>query len=1330
MKRSPLFLAALALAPHLCAALPTFRSAPVPEGWILVKGQSDLGAVRNARPAAPMELCTETPVALPIEANFDLRVAPGDSLMIVARENALESKETKPLLSFMVRMAETGKAQISVQAGGEPMKTTAIHQRGWTSILKPTGALTYGWRFPKVKNLWDELDRKEVGATYATLVPFEERVMHLRMVLATGRCQIWLDDRFVAEETVPLPAHAHFALAFPAKSNAQVLSARFEQPIETGRFTPVRLSHWSHAKAALPAEEAVAVSQIEGVPAALAPERNALNLGDSLYRYRRTSGSGPNASYVEANASWPGAFDIDPASLTFRVPYRNYQTAWLVAWLEEAPGAVPRGTFRFYRPAGGYPAQTDFEITPEAIARGEVKPLKQTTASGKALYLVRVPLDTQGLYGMRDLEGQFLDFELSKPVVLGRSYPDPIYYGFHPAGPRSSVRVAGITLEQASFEMEIKPRQTAFVFEQPQKPVLDVAVKNTGPSVLDAKVTLVTRSYDSSEKTSLSKTVRIPAGQTLTPELTPDLKKLGWHELSFSVEAAGVSRRATLSTVLLPPNTRSYGEHDNETRFGTWNLLGHYTPIRPAAADPNGENEQMLAMLRKLGLRRISISNGWVTEELAKKYDFLPVGPHTVINVVYRWKKDDLEAQDKMVAVELAAMKDLARQEKRPTYFYGGEWHVGKLAQYAAWPYYTGDGDRDLNEEERRMVDQQVPIFTKIGRALHKDFPQSRLFLQWGAPLGTLAHIRGGIPKDVVDGYGMDAPMFELLPELSNMTGSINNLWYFRQEIKRLGWPNLPMRWCEGPFFPTNPGALSEEDQMNSQVRYLLLGMCYGVDAFESGIVPFDAGNYYGAEHYGAGVFHRIPLVCPKPAVAAIATMTSMLCGAERAGNVETGSLTDYCVAFKKAADNRHVFALWRVQGEVPATLSVKGGGAPVLTDSMGNTTTLKVVDGKIRFTITPTPKWLTGVDAVESIQLGEAVFPEKPAPHAMPLVEFSVAKWEYDGGPDPDYATHHFSVRRITDPALRAEFGQGEEGHPDALAIVLPAGPADKPMATRYGALKLKKAVPIAGKPAALGVWIKGNSSWGRVVYQLKDAKGETWISHGTKDDWNCDDPHAWSYVSFNGWRYVRFPLPSSHPWDSARGLDTTWWASRGGDGVVDYPLSLEKILVEARNEVPWCGEMRPVTVRAYKLGGLTVEYEGEPEMKPAFLTRYSQKLPVPAWTGPSDNPIARLKAAGVDEAPDIREFTEPKQFNDGRRMLIHFEAKPERTYNLYLSIYPDGRGADLLKAGVKADEQVVGFRPGVDMYLFLTELDAKKNESKPSKPFKLVTQDNFAEK
>ena len=32
-------------------------------------------------------------------------------------------------------------------------------------------------------------------------------------------------------------------------------------------------------------------------------------------------------------------------------------------------------------------------------------------------------------------------------------------------------------------------------------------------------------------------------------------------------------------------------------------------------------------------------------------------------------------------------------------------------------------------------------------------------------------------------------------------------------------------------------------DQMDYQIRYLLLGLSYGIDQFEAGMVPFDAGN-------------------------------------------------------------------------------------------------------------------------------------------------------------------------------------------------------------------------------------------------------------------------------------------------------------------------------------------------------------------------------------------------------------------------------------------------------------------------------------------------------
>jgi hypothetical protein len=175
---------------------------------------------------------------------------------------------------------------------------------------------------------------------------------------------------------------------------------------------------------------------------------------------------------------------------------------------------------------------------------------------------------------------------------------------------------------------------------------------------------------------------------------------------------------------------------------------------------------------------------------------------------------------------------------------------------------------------------------------------------------------------------------------------------------------------------------------------------------------------------------------------------------------------------------------------------------------------------------------------------------------------------------------------------------------------------------------------------------------------------------------------------------------------------------------------LTLEKIIVEARNEVPCLGEMKLVPERSYKLSHLIAEYDSEENLTPAFLTRSRLRAPLPVWNGPAENLLAKLNLEGTGPAPELREFTEPTHFNDGRRMIIAFDEQEGLKYNLYLSIYPDGRGADLLKAGVRSGEQVIGLKPETPMYLFLTSAGADKMESKPSKAFKLITHDNFAEK
>jgi hypothetical protein len=616
---------------------------------------------------------------------------------------------------------------------------------------------------------------------------------------------------------------------------------------------------------------------------------------------------------------------------------------------------------------------------------------------------------------------------------------------------------------------------------------------------------------------------------------------------------------------------------------------------------------------------------------------------------------------------------------------------------------------------------------------MREKFPQAKLFLQWGSPLGTYAYLRAGFPKELADGFGMDEPEFELLPEISNVAGSINNLWALRKEAERFGWPRLPIHWVEGPFFPTNPGALTEADQANYQIRYWLLGLNYGIDQFEGGVVPYDAGNYYGAEHYGAGVFHRIPLENPKPAVAAIATATTMLCGADVSGPVETGSLSVYCLAFDKtiAGKKEKLYALWRVTGTCDATLKVEPSSADkaTVTDAMGNATPLAVKNSVVRVSISPSPVWVTGVQ-INSISLSSPKYDTAPAAITRPLAKFTADQWTLDYAEDKAYAQNHFAIKRIVDSNIQADFKAAEAGHDDAVAITLPPEPAIAPLANRYAALKLNQPVVIPGKASALGLWVKGNSSWGRVVFQVRDAKGELWTSNGTKDDWNCDDTHGWSYVNFDGWRYLRFPLPGTTTWDASRDLETTWWGSRGGDGIVDLPLTLEKIYVETRNEVPWLGEMKAIQNRSYKLSNLIAEYTGEENTTDAVILASRLRAPIPQWAGPSDNPIARLRAQGAGDAPPIKKFTEPGTFNDGRTMYVHFDASEGFKYNLYVSLFPDGRGADLLRAGVADNQLVRGFKPGVPVFVFLTAVGKDKKESKPSAAFRLVTEDHFAEK
>ena len=135
---------------------------------------------------------------------------------------------------------------------------------------------------------------------------------------------------------------------------------------------------------------------------------------------------------------------------------------------------------------------------------------------------------------------------------------------------------------------------------------------------------------------------------------------------------------------------------------------------------------------------------------------------------------------------------------------------------------------------------------------------------------------------------------------------------------------------------------------------------------------------------------------------------------------------------------------------------------------------------------------------------------------------------------------------------------------------------------------------VHLEGTPTEIGLWINGNSGWGRPIFELTDATGQRWISLGAEqqgvprkwledlvpkdqllkwskpgvNDWNTGDVFGRSRINFDGWRYLSFPLPGNYvgekyPWPA----NSQWRWDK--DGVVHYPLTLRRLIIELPEKV-----------------------------------------------------------------------------------------------------------------------------------------------------------------
>ena len=411
-----------------------------------------------------------------------------------------------------------------------------------------------------------------------------------------------------------------------------------------------------------------------------------------------------------------------------------------------------------------------------------------------------------------------------------------------------------------------------------------------------------------------------------------------------------------------------------------------------------------------------------------------------------------------------------------------------------------------------------------------------------------------------------------------------------RQLLDAYGYREKSVTQCHETIYPsTNPGNLSLETQAKYLIRHILHSMAWRIPQIRAGTL-LDAGDsYYHSNWGGIGLFERAPEKAPKPVAISIATLTRVLDGAHYEDFLETGSDSAYLMSFSKK-DGTTVFPFWVVRGTRDFTLLLDGASKARIVEANGLEKEVPVLQGTIRLDASPEPAYLILPKGgrVASVVLGLSKYEDQPVGRISKIDSLvSLEKWKVVPERSPELEMYNpLTPRRKGN--FEFSIVSKIDGEGPALRVLPKPVKEGKSVMPMYAELAFQKRMELPGKPAEIGLWVDGNSSWSRVIFSLRDASGQRWVSIGaaakgasewmgdwlTPDllknykpgkiaDFNTDDPFGLSRINFDGWRYLGFPLPGQYPGEGYHWPANSQWFS-DGDGIVHYPLLLEKLIVE----------------------------------------------------------------------------------------------------------------------------------------------------------------------
>ncbi len=729
----------------------------------------------------------------------------------------------------------------------------------------------------------------------------------------------------------------------------------------------------------------------------------------------------------------------------------------------------------------------------------------------------------------------YLEFE-----VLGGLYEKNNYYlsrNGKPALRPSNVVVHGIKLEKSPVSMFVKHGNSGNIFYPDEQPCMTAELTSlTGE---DCVVEWVVKDvYGKIVEQALDKADFRSAGETASFKHDFKNKSYGYYDVTVTLKRDAASQDSLVdfkgSYVCLAPDTRKAGY---ESPYLLWNFSGaHGTP---------SDKKVIGNLLRRMGVRRVT--GGYADEKDAEEFG-LTLGHFSSLSP--RGKTP--EERQKYLDEQIKSL--ITKYPHTPSAMIFHESAGGPI------PLELIGGktlvDEACAERDKALADRAM----EIASAWRRNAPHIKLVVgNTGYSIGGLGRLfRAHYPADMIDYMGEESVGMTIPPERSVAYPS----WMLRKLAEIYGYTNVQPEACYEWKSRVRRDFESSRQHAAMRVRDILVGYAWNYKLLPV-IGLSEMANSYQSTIWGDGAFSRWPLFQPYPVFAATAVQTQVLDCVKPLRLVPIGSPTVYLLEFQRGKE--FVYAAWTVRGELKAKVDF-GGANVIYTGCYGETHEFKANE----LVISEEPCYLTASAQIKSASAElTRTYPFEQYPgmeNAKVATAMDKAEdWLLVQGEDKRVTVPHDQLFMTALQPGKFDFSAvKDEVKGDCIEVKLkPEGECAELM-REYGFIRMKTPAVFEGKPNTLGVWVKGNSSWGKLYFEIEDADGEIWLSAGT-GGYGCqvyDWPERMA-LNFDGWHFVQFPLTGLSPVKNHTPGENQWqWqCDRTGDGVVTYPIKLKGI-------------------------------------------------------------------------------------------------------------------------------------------------------------------------